>query len=125
MADEKIILAVDDVPEVLISINEILGVDYDVRPAKSAAAAMMLLRNQKVDLILLDIDMPVLSGFDFQEFVRHQEDNASIPVLFITSLTNPEVIRKAKASGAAGFISKPFAAEELKTRVRAVISGDE
>ena len=117
MSEEKIILAIDDMPEVLTSINEILGHDYDVRPAKSAAAALMMLRTEKVDLILLDIDMPVLSGFDFQEFAKRKPDIGKIPILFITSLTNPDIIKKAKTSGALGFIAKPFTADELKMQV--------
>ncbi|GMO21795.1 MAG: response regulator [Spirochaetaceae bacterium] len=117
MIDEKTILAVDDMPEVLVTINEILGEEYDLRLVKSAAAAMTLLYNEKVDLIILDIDMPVLSGFDFQEFVKHKEETANIPVLFITSITNPDLVSKAKTSGAMGFISKPFNADELRLQV--------
>jgi putative two-component system response regulator len=114
---KKTILIIDDMPEVLTSICEILGDDYDVRPVKSAAAAMTMLNSEKVDLILLDINMPVLSGFDFQEFAKRRPEIKNIPVLFITSVTNPDVIKKAKTSGAAGFIAKPFTAEELKTQV--------
>lgn len=117
MLEDKTILAVDDVPEVLTTINEILGCDYDVRPVKSVAAAMTMLKCEKVDLILLDIDMPVLSGFDFHEFVRRKRDTANIPVLFITSITNPELVHKAKTSGAVGFIAKPFNADELRLQV--------
>lgn len=117
MIDEKTILAIDDMPEVLTAINEILGAEYDVRLVKNAAAAMTMLNSEKVDLILLDIDMPILSGFDFQEFIKHRNEISNIPVLFITSVTNPAIVNKAKNSGAAGFISKPFNAEELRLQV--------
>jgi putative two-component system response regulator len=121
MAEEKIILAVDDMPEVLTSITEILGDDYDVRPVKSAAAAMLLLKTETIDLILLDIDMPVLSGLDFQEFIKRKPESCGIPVLFITSITNPDVVRKAESSGAVGVILKPFTASELKTTIKGVL----
>ncbi|MDR2468200.1 MAG: response regulator [Spirochaetaceae bacterium] len=123
MTDEKIILAIDDMPEVLTTINEILGAEYDVRLVKSAAAAMTMLTAGRVDLILLDIDMPVLSGFDFHEFVRRKPDVTEVPVLFITSITNPDVVHKAKTSGAKGFIAKPFTAEELRLQVSRVLEG--
>jgi putative two-component system response regulator len=118
----KIILAVDDAPEVLTSINEILGADYDLRLVKSAAAAMTLLRSEKVDLILLDIDMPVLSGFDFQDFLKHKPDAKRIPVLFVSSASNLDTIQKAKQSGAAGYITKPFTAEIIRTSIVEIFS---
>jgi putative two-component system response regulator len=117
---EKIILAVDDTSEALVNINEILCDDYDVRLAKSAAAGMTLLRTEKVDLILLDIDMPVLSGFDFQEFLRWKPDIKEIPVIFVTALNDPTVKKRVEESGAADFILKPFTPEQIKNKIRRI-----
>jgi two-component system chemotaxis response regulator CheY len=82
---------------------------------------MTLLRTEKVDLILLDIDMPVLSGFDFQEFLRWKPDIKEIPVLFVTALKHPSIIKKVEESGAAGFILKPFTAEEIKNKIEGIL----
>ncbi|MDR0463658.1 MAG: response regulator, partial [Treponema sp.] len=65
MADKKIILAVDDMPENLMLLGSLLESYFDVRLAKSADMAMNVLNKTKVDLILLDIVMPEMLGFDF------------------------------------------------------------
>jgi putative two-component system response regulator len=118
---EKVILAIDDTSEALVSISEILCDDYDVRLAKSAAAGMTLLRNEKVDLILLDIDMPVLSGFDFQEFLLRKPEIKEIPIIFITALKSPSIVKKAEKSGAAGFIAKPFTPDQIKAKIQGIL----
>jgi CheY-like chemotaxis protein len=119
---EKTILAVDDAPEVLTSFNEILSDDYDVRLVKSAAAAMTLLRTERVDLILLDIDMPIFTGFDLQDFLKHSPKAKTIPILFVSSVKNPAIIQKAKQSGAAGYITKPFTSEIIRTTIASILS---
>jgi CheY-like chemotaxis protein len=122
MAEDKaVILAIDDMPEALASINEILGDDYDVRLAKSAAAAMTLLRTEKVDVILLDIEMPIFSGFDFHDYVKAKPDMKSIPILWVTAEKNPAAVEKAMSSGAAGFLSKPFTADMIKTEISKIL----
>jgi putative two-component system response regulator len=121
MYEKQVVLAVDDRAEVLTGISEMLDEDYDVRAVKSAAAAMSLLRAEKVDLIILDIDMPVLSGFDFFTFIKRNVQTECIPVVFITAVSDPAIIKKARESKAAGFILKPFTADILRNKVQSIL----
>ncbi|MDR0556970.1 MAG: response regulator [Treponema sp.] len=112
--DEKTILVIDDSPEILESLNDSLGNDYDVRLAKTASAAWTVLRLTEVNLILLDIEMPGMSGFDFLEIINTKTTvYKNIPVIFISSNAEQETIDKALGMGAAGYIVKPFLPENL------------
>ncbi|MDR3303319.1 MAG: response regulator [Treponema sp.] len=123
MADsvKKLILAVDDMSEVLISINEILGDIYDVRLVKKAAAGLELLSKEKFDLVLLDIEMPEFSGVDILRKIRKDSDHKSLPVMFITSNTSKAVVQQAVNLGISGYITKPFAADKLRAKVAEVL----
>jgi DNA-binding response OmpR family regulator len=122
-SEKKVILAVDDSPEVLTTIESILGDDYDVRAAKTAAAAMSFLREKNCSLILLDIKMPIFSGFDFMHVMNRDPDAKHIPVICITADTSEESEYKAACLGAACYITKPFTAELLAAKVRDVLQG--
>ncbi|MDR1217978.1 MAG: response regulator [Treponema sp.] len=117
--DEKTILAIDDSPEILESLNGILGDDYDVRLAKTASAAWTALHLTEVNLILLDVEMPGMSGFDFLETINTTKTvYKTIPVVFISSNAEQKVIDKALGMGAAGYIVKPFLPENLCEMIR-------
>jgi putative two-component system response regulator len=122
MADEKkIVLAIDDMAVSLTSIRTILQNEYDVRLAKSASMALEMLAQFKVDLILLDIEMPEISGFEFVGLVKNNPSYKDIPIIFVTSHANPQFIDKAMAFGAEGYIVKPFIPEALIKRVKAAL----
>ncbi|MDR2447392.1 MAG: response regulator [Treponema sp.] len=121
--DEKTILAVDDSPEILESLLSILGTDYDVRLAKTASAAWTALRLTEVNLILLDIEMPGMSGFDFLETIyTTRTEYKNIPVIFISSSAEQEIIDKALGMGAVAYIVKPFLPEDLCETIRDVFN---
>ncbi|MDR0375947.1 MAG: response regulator [Treponema sp.] len=120
--DEKTILAVDDTPEILESLNGILGDDYDMRLAKTASAAWTALRLIEVNLILLDIEMPGMSGLDFLETINTTRiEYKNIPVIFISSTADQKIIDKALGMGAAGYIVKPFLPEQLHETIKSVL----
>jgi len=123
MTDEgkKIILAIDDMAVSLTTVRTILQKDYDVRLAKSAATALEMLAQFKADLILLDIEMPEVSGFDFAKTLKEKDEYKNIPIIFITSHANPQFIDQAMSYGAEGYIMKPFIPEALVKRVKSVI----
>lgn len=119
--NEKTILAVDDSPEILQSLIGILGDDYDLRLAKTASAAWTVLRLTEVNLILLDIEMPGMSGFDFLETINTtRTEYKNIPVVFISSNAEQEIMDKALRMGAVGYIVKPFLPEDLHKMLRVV-----
>jgi CheY-like chemotaxis protein len=119
---KKVILTIDDMSEVLLSINEILGEEYDVRLVKSATAGLGLLNKEHVDLALLDVEMPVMSGVDILRSIRHNPDLKDLPVVFITSNTTKFIVQQAAGLGIEGYITKPFTADKLRGKVAEILS---
>jgi putative two-component system response regulator len=112
--DKKVILAVDDMPEILYSIASILQDDYDVLIAVNAMSAQeALTKSVKVDLILLDIEMPGMSGIEFLEELQKNFKYSAIPVVFITGNTDSKTVNKAIKKGGKGYITKPFTRDAL------------
>jgi len=121
MAEKKIILAVDDMAVGLTTVRTILQQDYDVRLAKSASIALDMLQQFVPELILLDIEMPEVSGFEFAALLQQNPEYRNIPVIFVTSHANPQFIDQAMGFGAEGYIVKPFIPEALTKRVKSVL----
>ena len=121
MSDKKIILAVDDMTENLTIMRSILEKHYDARLAKSAKMALELLNNTHVDLILLDIEMPGMTGFQFLEQLNRKDSpNKDTPVIFVTSHADRDLINKAINAGAKDYIVKPVKAESLYKKINSV-----
>jgi putative two-component system response regulator len=121
--NRKIILAVDDMSMNLRTIKINLDKFFDVRLAKSGELALSVLRNTRVDLILLDIEMPEMSGFEVLEYIKKLPDLKDIPVIFVTSHVSTELITKALKSGARDYIMKPFEPDVLLKKVYAALNG--
>ncbi|GHV84325.1 hypothetical protein AGMMS50212_16650 [Spirochaetia bacterium] len=111
------ILIIDDAPEILIHINEILTGNYEVRLAKSVSAARTILETVTPDLIVLDLNMPVLNGFDFLKFLRSKANLKDIPVIVISSNAQLMNVSAATALGAKAYIVKPLNAISLRDKV--------
>ena len=112
------ILAVDDTPanlQVLSGILKDLG--YKVRPVPSGKLALTAARRDPPDLILLDINMPEMNGYEVCERLKADDDFKGIPVIFISALAEPLDKVKAFAKGGVDYITKPFQIEELHARV--------
>jgi PleD family two-component response regulator len=118
---QPVILAIDDAPEVLITLSSMLKEDYDVRVAKTAVSAFAVLRQEEVSLILLDIEMPRMSGFEFLVYINTRSEYRGIPVIFVSSDSDTETVTNALKRGASGYIVKPFTKETLKEKVIAVL----
>jgi putative two-component system response regulator len=120
----KIILAVDDMPVNLAAIRNTLCGEYDVRPVKSPKTALLLLDAIRPDLILLDIEMPEMSGFEFYDQLRNNPGYAElrdVPVVFITSHGTGDVIARAMSSGARDCIVKPVEPAALLKKVSSLL----
>jgi putative two-component system response regulator len=116
-AAKKIILAVDDMAISLTSVRTILQREYDIRLAKSASLALEMLKVIKPSLILIDIEMPEISGL----LIKKNEEYRHIPIIFITSHANAQFIDRALDFEADGYLVKPFAPEALIKRVKSVL----
>ncbi|MDR2110126.1 MAG: response regulator [Spirochaetaceae bacterium] len=121
---KKIILAVDDMPVNLAALRTILQNDFDLRLAKSAHTALTMLNVIRVDLILLDIEMPEMSGFDFLERIRNNGEHPEfrdIPVIFVTSHVSPDFITRAITGGAKAYITRPVVPADLLRKITAAL----
>jgi CheY-like chemotaxis protein len=119
--EKKIILVVDDIIPSLNVIGKILEDDFDVCLAKSIEMASIMLKTNKVDLILLDIEMPEMSGFDYLKQLRQLPQYRDIPVIFVTSYATREFLVQAMNSGAKDFIVKPVSPDSLKEKVHSIL----
>ncbi len=110
------ILLVDDIEE---NIRTVLGIldNYDIIPCTSGTEALEILKEEQVDLILLDIMMPEINGYQVCEKVRAISELQEIPIIFLTARQDEDSIEKAYDVGAHDYVTKPFLPRELKARV--------
>lgn len=112
------ILIVDDVPLNLKILGEILKRQgYKIRPVPSGVLALLVAEKEKPDLILLDIMMPDMDGYEVCRKLKENPTLKDIPVIFISALNETKDIVNALQAGAVDFITKPFQAEEVTARV--------
>ena len=112
------ILVVDDTPANLQVLSGMLkDRGYKVRPVPSGKLALQAARRDPPDLILLDINMPEMNGYEVCEQLKAEESLQGIPVIFISALTEPLDKVKAFEIGGVDYITKPFQMEELHARV--------
>lgn len=113
------ILIVDDNPNNLkVLAGVLMGKGYDFRLAKSGQLALNILEKTKPDLILLDIQMPEMDGFETCRRIKEDDENVKIPIIFLTANTDSESIEKAFKSGGVDYVTKPFNADELLARIK-------
>jgi diguanylate cyclase (GGDEF)-like protein/PAS domain S-box-containing protein len=117
------VLIVDDMPDNLSVLGEILlGDGYDVRAANSGAAALRYaVQEPQPSLILLDVMMPEMDGYEVLHLLLHNDLTRNIPVIFLTALTDPHDVARGFRQGAADYIPKPIQPEVVLARVRAQI----
>jgi putative two-component system response regulator len=121
MSAKPKILAIDDAPMVLRALNEILRNDYDMLIAKSGEAGIESAKKNKPDLILMDLVMPEMTGFDALAFLKADPDTKNIPVILISGSEMAMDEEKGYAKGAVDFIKKPFVGAVVKRRVAFVM----
>lgn len=113
------ILVVDDSPDDISSIVGLLNGEYEIKTATSAEKALAYLENHSaIDLILLDILMPDMDGFEVCKKIKQRPELSSIHVVFLTALEKESDIVKGLELGAADYIVKPFEPQVLKARVK-------
>jgi putative nucleotidyltransferase with HDIG domain len=118
--DKGSIVIVDDNPNNLQVLGSMLQQEgYKVRPALSGELALRAIAVSPPDLVLLDIRMPGMDGYETCRRLKAQPQSADIPVIFISALNENEDKLLAFAAGAVDYVSKPFQAAEVLARVRA------
>ena len=96
--------------------------DIMVVLADSGMKAIDALQREKVDLVLLDFQMPVMNGLKTLELIRKREDLKDIPVIFLTASSDRDTVVKAGMMGVADYIKKPFMPKDLIERVSKVLN---
>jgi len=118
-ADEKNrLLIVDDEPTNIQILSEILQEDYILNAATSGAKALELASNQHPDLVLLDMMMPEMDGLAVCKALKADPATADIPVIFVTSMSDPENEERGLKVGAVDYISKPVSPPIVRARVK-------
>jgi PAS domain S-box-containing protein len=112
------ILAIDDIPENLITLGAVLSPEYDLQFATSAAQGLAQARESRPDLILLDVMMPEMDGFETCRILRTDPLTREIPVIFLTALDSAEDETRGLETGAVDFISKPINPAIVRARIR-------
>jgi len=115
------VLVVDDDPEVVDAVGEALqGDGYRVETATDGATALKSVLEAPPDLIVLDVRMPNLNGWEFCEIVRRQSHTRDVPVLFLTACTEVRDQITAMQVGGSDHLSKPFRLAALRDKVRSL-----
>lgn len=115
---KPLILIVDDVPQNLQVLGSFLsGRDYEISMAANGQKALEMANKIWPDLILLDVIMPEMDGFQVCRELKARAETKDIPVIFLTAKTQMEDILKGFEVGAVDYVTKPFSKEELLARV--------
>ncbi|MFV0423787.1 HD domain-containing phosphohydrolase [Oleidesulfovibrio sp.] len=112
-----VILVVDDTEANIDILVEALGDTYEVRVALDGPAALESVSGDKPDLILLDVMMPGMDGYEVCRQLKSSQDTRDIPVIFLTAMNEKKNEAKGLALGAVDYVGKPFSPELLKSRV--------
>ena len=116
---KKKILIVDDVPRNIELAASILQTkNYNITFAKSGIIALEKVKSIDFDLILLDVMMPAMDGFEVCKLLKEDENTKDIPVIFVTAKSETENVVKGFELGAVDYVTKPFKTEELLARVK-------
>ena len=120
----KRILAVDDAATILLRITDTLEKYYDVITVNSGVRALRYLERVKPDLILLDIRMTPKNGFETLREIRDMKDRADIPVIMLTAMEDKDSVLEGITLGISDYILKPFAPDDLLSRIQQVLDVD-
>jgi len=112
------IIAVDDVQINLDILKAILSAEYDVLTATSGKTALNLIETARPDMILLDLSMPEMDGFELLRIIRQNPANEHIPVIFVTAEKDEYSEEKGLSLGAVDYIKKPYSAEVISIKIR-------
>lgn len=115
------VLVVDDSPEMLSYLSELLHNDYIVATAADGEQAWALLQRRPIDVVVSDVMMPQLDGFGLTARIKASAGFAHLPVILLTARGGSEACVDGLESGADDYIAKPFSPLELKARVRAAL----
>ena len=117
------ILIVEDDEEILEYLDSLLADQYKIFHASNGQEAIELIQKERIDLVISDINMPVMDGYALLQKVRYEHQNL-IPFLFLTALSKKSELMQALLLGVDAYVTKPFESDELMVRVQALLLND-
>ena len=117
----KTVLIADDEENIRRLVRNMLGEQYIVLEAQDGEVAVDTARNQKPDLILMDLTMPKMDGYTACFSIKTDPATKEIPVVILTGISHEFNKKFAREMGADGYITKPFSADELLRQVKQVL----
>ena len=116
------ILIADDEPNIVVSLEYLMKREgHAVSVARDGREALAAIRRDRPDLVLLDVMMPAMSGFDVCQAVRGDPALADVRILMLTAKGRDTDLAKGTALGADAYMTKPFSTQELAARVRELL----
>lgn len=123
-AEKPVVLAVDDTPENLDVVKGLLSSQYVVKAAINGMMALKIAEKKPPDLILLDIRMPQMDGYEVCRRLKENETTAAIPVIFLTGESDAASEADALKTGAVGYLTKPIDPGTLLAKINACLNQD-
>ena len=116
------VLVVDDEPNIVLSLEFLMEqAGFEVVTAEDGEQALARVTDSQPDLLLLDISLPGISGFDVLERLRNEEATAQLPIIMLTARGRDVEREKGMALGADDYITKPFSTQSLVEKVKALL----
>ena len=116
------VLIVEDNIELLRLMKRLLQPRYHVITANDGREALQLIQNNKVDIVVSDVMMPEMDGYELTDHIKHNEIYSHLPVILLTAKTTEDDQQKALLTGADGYITKPFKIRDLQLRIDNLIA---
>lgn len=119
----KKILVVDDEPDILKTVNfRLKKAGYEALTAANGQEAIAIIRKEKIDLVLLDLVMPVMDGYELYRIIKGDENFRDIPIIILSASAHKNTVEDTrKELKVEGYLLKPFEAQELLDNIRNVL----
>ena len=118
MSEKQTILIIDDIQENIdILEHQLKNENFDILTATDAPKGLHILKEQKIDLILLDINMPVLDGITLLRNIREDNSLDHVAILMVTANDDIKMALKCLKNGACGYITKPYSMKQIKQQI--------
>ena len=119
----KRVLVVEDQPDSRQIIRDMLApTDYEITEAENGEEALAAITQQRPDLILMDVQMPIMDGYTATRRIKADAALRSIPIIAVTSYALSDEEKKARAAGCDDYVSKPFSPRQLLAKIRQHLS---
>jgi len=115
---KKYILAADDEPMNTLILEELLEDDYELLCVENGAECVAAVKERHPDLVLLDINMPVMDGYQACKEIKAHEGCADLPIIMVSALASEKDVAKGLSCLADAYVTKPFNEEELMKEIK-------